>query len=278
MMRLLRFELIKMAHRPRTFLSIGLMSVLVALIFWGLKSEGENALQYILKSLDRNFIVNGKILNGYLATFIILNTLWIHIPVLIVIVTGDLFSSELEGGTIRILLTRPIQRYKLVLVKQLTALIFIVVFLLFWMLITLWPSIILFGRGDLVVIFNGLQILEEKDLLWRFLAAFGFAFLGMGSFAIFSVTISFFTRRSLVTILITLGVLVISTLLQTLAPSIFRGWESFLLTHHLAQWQLFFYTDIDWGSIQKSVIWLLSFSLICIIASLVRFNRLKITE
>lgn len=277
-MRLLSFELIKMAHRPRTFLSIGLMSVLVALIFWGLKSEGENALQYILKSLDRNFIVNGKILNGYLATFIILNTLWIHIPVLIVIVTGDLFSSELEGGTIRILLTRPIQRYKLVLVKQLTALIFIVVFLLFWMLITLWPSIILFGRGDLVVIFNGLQILEEKDLLWRFLAAFGFAFLGMGSFAIFSVTISFFTRRSLVTILITLGVLVISTLLQTLAPSIFRGWESFLLTHHLAQWQLFFYTDIDWGSIQKSVIWLLSFSSICIIASLVRFNRLKITE
>jgi hypothetical protein len=67
-------------------------------------------------------------------------------------------------------------------------------------------------------------------------------------------------------------------LLQTLAPSIFKGWESFLLTHHLAQWQLFFYTDIDWGSIQKSVIWLLGFSSICIIASLVRFNRLKITE
>jgi ABC-2 type transport system permease protein len=277
-MRLLRFELIKMAHRPRTYLSIGLMSVLVGLIFWGLKSEGENALQYILKSLDKNFIVNGNILNGYLVTFIILNTLWIHIPVLIVIVTGDLFSSELEGGTIRILLTRPIKRYKLVLVKQLTALIFIVVFLFFWMLITLWPSIVLFGRGDLVVIFNGLQILEEKDLLWRFLAAFGFAFMGMGSFAIFSVTVSFFTRRSLITILITLGVLVISTLLQTLAPSIFKGWESFLLTHHLAQWQLFFYTDIDWGSIQKSVIWLLGFSSICIIASLVRFNRLKITE
>jgi ABC-2 type transport system permease protein len=254
------------------------MSILVALIFWGLKSEGEAALQYILQTLDNNFIVNGNILNGYFVTFIILNTLWIHIPVLIVIVTGDLFSSELEGGTIRILLTRPFKRYQLVLVKQLTALIFIVVFLLFWMLITLWPSIILFGRGDLVVIFNGLQILEEKDLLWRFMAAFGFAFLGMGSFAIFSVTISFFTRRSLITILIALGILVISTLVQTLAPSLFKGWESFLLTYHLAQWQLFFYTDIDWGSIQKSVIWLLGFSLVCIVVSLLRFKRLKITE
>lgn len=278
MMRLLRFELIKMVHRPRTFLSIGLMGILVALIFWGLKSEGENALQYVLKAFDKNFIVNGNILNGYLVTFIILNTLWIHIPVLIVIVTGDLFSSELEGGTIRILLTRPVSRYKLVLVKHLTALIFIVVFLLFWIIITLWPSIVLFGKGDLVVIFNGLQILEEKELLWRFFAAFGFAFLGMGSFAIFSVTISFFTRRSLITILITLGVLVISTLLQTLAPSIFRGWESFLLTHHLAQWQLFFYSEIDWHSILKSIIWLLGFSFICIIASLLRFKRLKITE
>jgi len=278
MIRLLHFELVKMLHRPRTFLSIGLVIVLVALIFWGLKSEGEAALQYILKALDNNFIVNGNILNGYLVTFIILNTLWIHIPVLIVIVTGDLFSSELEGGTIRILLTRPINRYKLVIAKHLSALIFIVIFLVFWMLITLWPSIILFGKGDLVVIFNGLHILEEKDLLWRFFAAFGFAFLGMGSFAIFSVTISFFTRKSLITILIALGVLVISTLLQTLAPSIFKGWESFLLTYHLAQWQLFFYTDIDWGSIQNSVMWLLGFSLVCIIASLIRFKKLKITE
>jgi len=278
MIRLLRFELVKMAHRPRTFLSIGLMSVLVALIFWGLKSEGESALQYILKALDKSFIINGNILNGYFVTFIILNTLWIHIPVLIVIVTGDLFSSELEGGTIRILLTRPVERYKLVLAKQLAALVFIMVFLLFWMLITLWPSLMLFGKGDLVVIFNGLQILEEKELLWRFFAAFGFAFLGMGSFAIFSVTISFFTRKSLITILIALGVLVISTLLQTLAPSIFQGWESFLLTHHLAQWQLFFYTEIDWASIQKSIIWLLGFSLVCIVASLIRFKSLKITE
>lgn len=277
-MRLFHFEVIKMLRRARTYLSLGLMLVLVVLIFWGLKSEGEHALKYILKALDKNFIFNGNILNGYLVTYIVLNTLWIHIPVLIIIVTGDLFSSELEGGTIRILLTRPVKRYKLVLIKHLTAIFFVLIFMLLWGFITLIPSKILFGTGDLVVVMNGLQILEEKDLLWRFVSAFGFAFIGMGTLAIFSVSISFFTRKSLLSILITLGVLVISTLLQTLAPSVFQGWESVLITYHLTQWQQFFQTEIDLQSILISVFWLLGFSLVCIMASMVRFNRLKITE
>jgi hypothetical protein len=102
--------------------------------------------------------------------------------------------------------------------------------------------------------------------------------MGMASFAIFSVTISFFTRKSLVTILIAIGVLVISTLLQTLSASLFTGWQSFLITHHLTQWQLFFYTDIDWAAIFSSLIWLGSFSVICIVAALVRFNNMRITE
>ncbi len=277
-MRLIRFELIKMMHRPRTYLCIGLMIILVALVFWGLKSEGENALKYVFQALDKNFIIQGEILNGYFVTFLILNTLWIHVPILIVIVTGDLFSSELESGTIRIVLTRPVSRYKLALSKFIAALVFVMVFLLFWGFITLWPGLLLFGHGDLIVFFNGLQILGEKELLWRFLSAFGFAFLGMGTFAIFSVAVSFFTRKSLLTILISLGVLVISTLLQTFSSSIFPGWESFLITYHLAQWQLFFITDIDWPGIQVSVLWLIGFSGLCIGASLIRFNRMKITE
>ncbi|MCX6303761.1 MAG: ABC transporter permease subunit [Bacteroidetes bacterium] len=278
MIRLVRFELFKMVHRPRTYLCLGLMVVLVALIFWGLKTEGENAVKYVFQALEKNFIIQGNMLNGYFVTFIILNTLWIHVPVLIVIVTGDLFSSELESGTIRLVLTRPVSRNQVALSKFLAALIFVFVFLLFWGLISLWPSLVLFGKGDLIVVFNGLQILEEKELLWRFVSAFGFAFLGMGSFAIFSVAVSFFTRKSLVTILISLGILVISTLVQTFSSSLFHGWQSFLITYHLAQWQLFFYTDIDWPGIQQSVCWLLGFSAVCIVASLIRFNRIKITE
>ena len=62
------------------------MVLLVALIFWGLKTEGDNAVEYILKALEKNFIIDGHIVNGYFVTFIILNTLWIHLPVLIVII------------------------------------------------------------------------------------------------------------------------------------------------------------------------------------------------
>lgn len=278
MRHLLQFEVIKLMHRPRTFLSIGLMLVLVGLIFWGLMSEGENALGYLFQSLGDNFLMQGTILNGYMVSFLILNTLWIHIPVLIVIVTGDLFSSELESGTIRLLMTRPISRNRVALAKFGTAVFYVFFFILIFTIISLGFALLLFGTGDLIVAFNGLQIIPENDLLWRFFAAFSYAFLAMSTFAVLSVTVSFFTRKSLVAILITLGIIVISTLLQTLASSLFLGWEFFLITYHFTQWQLFFYSNIDWISLLNSAIWLICFSGLCILVSLIRFNKLKITE
>jgi ABC-2 type transport system permease protein len=278
MIPLLKFEWIKLMHRPRTFLSIGLMLVLIGLVFWGLKSEGENALDYLFQSLGDNFLMQGTILNGYMVSFLILNTLWIHIPVLIVIVTGDLFSSELESGTIRLLMTRPISRSRVALAKFCTAVIYVFFFILIFTFISIGVALIMFGSGDLIVAFNGLQIIPEADLLWRFFAAFGYAFLAMSTFAIFSVTVSFFTRKSLVAIMITLGIIVISTLLQTLAASLFMGWEFFLITYHFSQWQLFFYSEIDWVSLLNSAFWLIAFSTICILVSLIRFKTLKITE
>jgi ABC-2 type transport system permease protein len=278
MITLLRFECIKLICRRRTFLSFGLMLILVCLIFWGLKSEGTNALAFIFQSLDKNFEIQGTVLNGYLAGFLILNTLWIHVPVLITIVTGDLFSSELENGTIRILMTRPISRSLVALSKHFTAVVFVLFFIIFYVLISILPALVLFGKGDLIVAFNGLQIIEECQLPLRFLGAFGFAFLAMSTLAILSVTVSFFAKKSLVSILITLGFIIISTLLQTLSASLFRGWEFFLLTYHFSQWQLFFYTDIDYGAIVNSAVWLLLFSIVCIGISIIRFNFLKITE
>lgn len=278
MISLLRFECIKLIHRPRTFLSIGLMTILVCLIFWGLKSEGTNALAFIFQSLDKNFEVQGTILNGYLASFLILNTLWIHVPVLITIVTGDLFSSELENGTIRILMTRPIRRSSVALSKHFTAVVFVLFFFICYVVISIIPSLVLFGKGDLIVAFNGLQIIEESQLPLRFLGAFGFAFLAMSTLAILSLTVSFFAKKSLVSILITMGFIIISTLLQTLSASLFKGWEFFLITHHFSQWQQFFYTDIDYATIVNSTIWLLLFSIVCIGLSIIRFKFLKITE
>lgn len=278
MIALLRFEFIKLIHRRRTFLSIGLMLVLVCLIFWGLKSEGNNALAFVFQSLGKNFEIEGNLLNGYLTIFLILNTLWIHVPVLITIVTGDLFSSELESGTIRILMTRPISRSRIALSKHFTAILFVFFFIVCYAFISIIPSFILFGKGDLIVAFDGLQIIEESQLPSRFLRAFCFAFLSMGTLAVLSVTVSFFTRKSLISILITLGFIIISTLLQTLSPSLFMGWESFLITYHFSQWQLFFYANIDYIAIANSAIWLVSFSIVCIVISIIRFKSLKITE
>jgi hypothetical protein len=162
--------------------------------------------------------------------------------------------------------------------KYLSAIIFVLFFMLIWAVVSVFPALLLFGKGDLIVVFNGLQIIEEKELLLKFTNAFLFAILGMSTFAVFSVSVSVFTRKSLNAILITLGFIVISTLLQTLAPTIFKGWESFLITEHLAKWQALFYAQSGNSEVLQSTIWLLTFSAACIVASIFRFKRLKITE
>jgi len=254
------------------------MIIMIFLLFWGLQSEGKNALSFLFQSLDKNFLIQGNVLNGYLVCFLILNTLWIHIPVLIVIVTGDLFSSEFETGTIRIVMTRPFKRFTVSLSKHFVGLLFVLLFMFCFAIFSIIPAFIVFGKGDLIVAFNGLQFIPESELPIRFLGAFGYAFLAMSSFAVFSIMISLLTKKSMVSILIALALIIISTLLQTLSSSLFNGWESFLITYHFAQWQKFFYSDIEYASIINSTIWLLLFSILCIAITVIKFKHLKITE
>jgi ABC-2 type transport system permease protein len=56
-------------------------------------------------------------MNGYLMAFIILQTLLVHVPLLIALVAGDMISGEANQGTLRLLLTKPVSRANLIIGK-----------------------------------------------------------------------------------------------------------------------------------------------------------------
>ncbi len=100
----------------------------------------------------------------------------------------------------------------------------------------------------------------------------------MSAFGIFTVALSAFVKKSISTILITIGILIISTLLQNFAPGVFESWKPFLFTYHMSQWQLFYFAEIPTSEIIQSLVWLLIFSTVSIVVSVIGFKRMNILE
>lgn len=278
MIQLVRFETYKLVRQPRVWLTFGVMIVLISLINFGMGTDGEKMFELLLKPLSKQFIIEGNLMNGNLIAYLALNMLWVHIPILLVIVTGDLFSGELEAGTIRNMLCSTWSRTQWIIAKILVAYLYILVFMLFCGLIMLLPALLLFGSGDLLVFFNGIQVILNNQVLWRFVAALLYGTLGMLTFASISILFSVLLRNSLAAILASLGVLIVSTLLQTFGMGIFESWKPLLFTWHMAQWQLFFVDKIDFALLLKSAGILVLHIIIVLALAIFRFNRMKITE
>ena len=108
-------EFIKIGAKPRSYLGLAAITVLVGVILFALKMDGLSVISFITSSFEQTLSFEGNILNGNLIAFIILQMLIIHIPLLIALVTGDLVSGEAAMGTIRLLLTKPVSRTSILL-------------------------------------------------------------------------------------------------------------------------------------------------------------------
>ena len=278
MRALLTNELYKLFKKPRTYISPAVILVIIVLINLGMYLEGATILDFLLTTLREQFFLEGNLINGYLIAFLSLSTLWVHIPILVVIVTADLMSSEFESGAIRMLLTRPIKRSALMSAKLITALIYVTLFMFLIGALSFGIATFIFGKGDIIVLYEGIQIITSGQFIPRFLLTLAYSTFGMMSFAAMSIYISTATKNSLAAILISLGILIISTLLQTFSLGIFESWKPFLFTYHMTQWQLLFYSEIPWSEILVSTGFLAAFTTIFVVLAYRKFNRLNITE
>ncbi|MEZ5082989.1 MAG: ABC transporter permease subunit [Bacteroidales bacterium] len=243
--RLINIELFKVFTRKRSYIGFIAIIVIVLVVQAAMLWEGQSMYEFITKNLSDAFYMQGNLVNGYLVTYLVLNFLWVHVPLLIVIVTGDLLSGEAQGGTFRLLLSRPVSRTKFVTAKFLAAITYTLVLMVLFALISLGLGLWIFGKGDLMVFFYSVNILPEHDMLWRFIFAFIYGFIGMSCIASLSLLLSAMTRNSLGPILSTMAIIIFFTLISTFNFSIFRILRPFLFTSYLDSWQMLFSLDVN---------------------------------
>ncbi len=255
MWQLTRLELFKIFKKPRTYIAFIAIAAIVFLIQLAIYVDGKTYLGFILQSLQETFQVNGLILNGYFVCFIVLQTLLVHVPLLIALVSGDIIAGEANMGTLRLLLTKPISRTKLMLSKFFATAVYTIMLLTFMAILALFGSILIFGTGDMINLKSDMVIiLDASDVFWRYMAAFGFAALSMVTVSSLAFLLSVFADNAIGPIIGTMAIIIVFTILTTMNIPFFNALKPFLFTNHMLNWKGFFERPVDGAEVLKSAI------------------------
>jgi ABC-2 type transport system permease protein len=258
MWQLLQIELFKIFRKPRTYISFGAIAAMVLIIQVALKFDGRSYIEFVLGSLKESLeIPFDNILNGFFICFVILNLLLIHIPLLIALVAGDLVAGEANMGTLRLMATKPISRTQLMLAKFFAATIYTAMLLLWMALLALALSIYLFDTNDIIVARNDvIEVIKKDDVLWRYIAAFGYATVALTTVASLAFLLSIFADNSIGPIVATISIVIVFTILSEMQIPLYdRTVKPYLFTSHMLAWKGFFYlkTDSEGTSIPGSI-------------------------
>ena len=272
-------EFVKILAKPRSYLGIGALTLLIFVILFAMKADGKSFISFVTASFEQTLSFNGNILNGNLIAFIILQMLIIHIPLLVALVTGDLISGEAAMGTVRMLASKPISRTNIVLSKFIAGAVYTLVITLWLGFLALVVARWIFGTGDIIVLnSDGLVILKESDVMWRYGLAFLVAFLSLLTISTLSICLSAFAENSIGPIVSTMAIIILFTIIGSLDVTVFDNIKPYLFTTHMASWRSFFEDPIPTAKIIESVIILLVHNVILVSIAIIKFNKKDITS
>ena len=246
-------ELFKIFKKPRTYIAFGAIAAIVLLIQFAFYADGEEYLGFMMQSVEGSFSIEGKKLNGYFVCFIILQTLLIHVPLLISLVAGDMIAGEANMGTLRLLATKPVSRSHLILSKFFASAVYSLALLSFMAVLALFGSMAIFGTSDLLIFKRtSLILLEGNDVFWRYVCAFGFAALSMVTVAALAFFLSVFAENSIGPIIGAMSIIILFTILITMDIPFFNALKPYLFINHMMNWKGFFDRPVDYPEVLKS--------------------------
>lgn len=160
------------------------------------------------------------------------NAVGLFIPLMVMVVAADLVSGEHTGGTIKLLLTRPVQRWKILLSKMVAMVLFVSVIVVATAILCYGISGLFFGYGGWdMPIFIGFQVAgNDVDMThvrlveqWLYVVMeLGLVWFSALIVAIMSLMVSVLVRSTAAGMGIMLAVLISGTILQNMVSS----WET----------------------------------------------------
>jgi ABC-2 type transport system permease protein len=275
----LKNELWKLFGKKRTYIGFSMLLLAQMLIIALLRFYPPAH-----RGLARNIEASGFLGAHYLSmltvatvmAFVLAYTL---LPLYVALVGGDMVSKEAEDGTLRMILSRPISRVRLLVLKWLAGVVFSIV-----LVASLAAGGLLFS-GLMFPVTGGLfcQLPDDQMIgavnagIFNFpegLQRFVFAHLVMVTKAVTIMSLAFmfscFNMKPAAAAILALSVILIDRILMEIPY--FHDLKECFLGHHLNVWQSLFYQHVWWWRVNESLSVLAAFSLTFLIIGLSVFH------
>ena len=248
MQYLLKAEIYKLFKQSKTYYALGALFSIELLILFSAYYQGTTIIDLLLENLKQKFYFEGTLLNGNLLIYLILNTLWFHLPLILMIVVSGTLTSEYKDRTLQTIMLQPVSKWKYILSKYLVAIGFTLLVVGLLAASSFGLSYAFFGKGDLVVYLNGLNFFDATDAVKRLQWSFLSGALSMVFFSVASLTIAILFKEATKTWIVSAFFLILSNIL--LKVDFGDNWFNQLFFAKLNDtWQYFFYYTINWQQV-----------------------------
>jgi ABC-2 type transport system permease protein len=270
----LKNELWKLFGKKRTYIGFGAFIV------------AQTAMLLIFKrtrwheNFERLLSGNGYLASEYIsaltvAIIMLLPQLALLMPLYVTLVGGDLVAKEVEDGTLRMILSRPVSRLRLLIVKWIAGVIFTAA-----LVVTLGITALVFAR--LCFHWGGMFVFLQNDSETTFglfpagqglaLYAFSHIFMVVDMVTMLSVAFMFscFNMKPAAATILALSYLFINMVMEHIP--FFDSYQDWFVTHHLQSWYWVFQQPTPWPAILQSQIILLATSATAFIIGAMAFQ------
>ncbi len=250
-------ELLKLFARRRTHLGFGVFLAveLLILVLWRLPL-GQ---QWMRRAIEREGGVFEEYFSGLSVALIMLSaTVFLLGGLFLALVGGDMVAKEVEDGTMRMTLCRPVSRLRVLGIKYAACVVYTFVLVGFIGLTALCGAWLCLGGGGLFAAFPAQGIMAFYGLgegLWRYLAALPCLGLSLLTLTTFAFQFSCWRVKPATATIAALTVFFVDWILHLLPY--FESYRRWMITSHMSVWIDLFRAPVPWPKMVEEYAYLL---------------------
>jgi ABC-2 type transport system permease protein len=281
-----RWELSKLARRRSSYVGFALCVGFCLAVLLGFEWSQWKGLRYWGKNLpvDPVSLINGP----FFANYVLQIGFFAVMPLLTAALAGSQIAGEARDGTLRSVLVRPVGRMTLYWAKVTATYLWIQLTVVFLVVLGLAIGMLVYG-GDQLLVFiwelraDGVWMIGPGDWLWLLAAATIGAGLSLFVVASIAMMLSAVTDSPVAAHVGSLGVYLISSVLQRMPGEMVPDeLRELLPTTHMGFWQQLYRVThptavFDTTGFVTDIVWCLSFSVVFLAIGAVVFRRRDIT-
>ena len=247
----LRNELWKLFGKKRTYIGFGAFLLAQAAMLCAFKFTRWH------EDMERLLTNNGYLPTEFISVLtvsviMLMPQIIMLMPLYASLVGGDFVAKEYEDGTLRMILSRPISRLRLLLVKWIAGVIFATSLVVVLGLLALGFASLVFPWKGMFVFVPGqaFSVFPMGEGLGRF--AFAHFFLAVNASAVLSIAFMFscFNMKPAAATIVALSYLFVNLVMEGIP--FFNRFDNWFITHHFRCWLLVLQDPIPWARIVQS--------------------------